>query len=99
VRQTVRADNAGPAVVVAKAPANGTRRIRRTAYVTARATDPAGVSRLELLVNGRVAARYAGRLREFGVATWRYGKVIRVQVRAYDRLGNARLTPARTWYR
>jgi hypothetical protein len=94
----VRADNAGPAVTVA-APAGGTRRIRNTAHLTARATDPAGISRLELVVNGRTVARYAGAARRFPVPTWRYGKVIRIQVRAYDRLGNARRTPTRTWYR
>jgi hypothetical protein len=68
-------------------------------FLTARATDPAGVSRLELVVNGQTVARYAGAARRFPVPTWKCGKVIRAQVRAYDGLGNARLTPTRTWYR
>jgi subtilisin family serine protease len=98
-RRTVRVDNAGPAVLIAKAPPTGTKRIRGTAYVTARASDPSGVSRMELLVNGRVTQRHAGTLREFPVPTGRFGKVLRVQVRAYDKLGNARSTPVRTWHR
>ena len=98
-RRVVRADNAGPTVVVAKAPANGTKRIRGTAYVTARAADPSGVNRMELLVNGRVVQRHAGTLREFAVSTAAFGPVLRVQVRAYDRAGNVRSTPLRTWYR
>jgi hypothetical protein len=98
-RRTVLVDNTAPAVVVARAPATGTRGIRGTAYVTARATDANGVSRLELLVNGRLVQRFAGSLKQFAVPTARYGRVLRVQVRAYDRAGNARCTPARTWYR
>ena len=98
-RRTVRVDNTGPAVLIARAPANGTRGIRGTAYVTARASDPNGVSRMELLVNGRVTQRYAGSLREFTVPTAAFGPVIRVQVRGYDAAGNVRSTPVRTWYR
>jgi thermitase len=88
-RLTVRADNAGPAVAVTTA---------RTG-LTARATDPSGVSRLELLVNGKVVQRYAGAARRFGLPAARSGTAVRVQVRAYDSLGNARLTPLRTWRR
>ncbi len=98
-RRTVRVDGTGPAVMIQKAPATGTRGIRGTAYVTARASDPSGVHHLELLVNGRVTQRHTGYLREFAVPTAAYGATIRVQVRAYDRAGNSSFTPARTWYR
>jgi thermitase len=97
-RLTVRADNAGPAVTVTSAPASGAR-VARTAYLTAKATDPAGVGRLELVVNGRTIARYAGSAHRFTVPAATAGKIVRVQVRGYDRLGNARLTPVRTWRR
>jgi hypothetical protein len=92
-------DNVAPAVVVARAPATGTRGIRRTAYLTARASDTYGISRMELLVNGKVVGRYAGVLRQFPVQTRLFGKAMHVQVRAYDRAGNVGYTPARTWYR
>jgi subtilisin family serine protease len=81
VRRYVRADNTVPAVRV----------VKRGRYVTARATDASGVARLELLVNGRVAARYAGYLRQFRVPTG----ARTVQVRAYDRAGNVRVAAAR----
>ena len=77
VRRSVRADNTAPAVRVA-----GTRK-----RVTARATDPSGVARLELVVNGRVVARHAGGLHRFTVPA----RARTVLVRAYDRAGNARV--------
>nr|BFE76553.1 hypothetical protein GCM10020092_098540 [Actinoplanes digitatis] len=40
---------------------------------------------MELLVNGKVTQRYAGTARRFGVQTWKHGKAMTVQVRAYDR--------------
>jgi subtilisin family serine protease len=84
-RRVVRVDNTAPALTVAA----------KGRYVTGRATDASGISRLELLVNGRVAARYAGYLRQFAVPA---GSVT-TQVRAYDRAGNVRVGPARTWRR
>jgi hypothetical protein len=51
------------------------------------------------VVNGRTIARYAGSAHRFTVPAATAGKIVRVQVRGYDRLGNARLTPVRTWRR
>jgi subtilisin family serine protease len=99
VRRTVRVDNDAPAVAVLAGRPHGTRGVRRTLYVTARAADPSGISRMELVVDGRVTQRVAGALRQFPVQTWRHGPTLTVQVRAYDSAGNARTTPARTWYR
>jgi hypothetical protein len=73
--------------------------VRKTLYVTARAADASGISRMELVVDGRVMQRFAGTSRQFGVQTWLHGPAMTVQVRAYDRAGNVRSTPARTWYR
>jgi hypothetical protein len=42
---------------------------------------------LELLVNGKIVTRYAGYLREFRVQAGARA----VQVRAYDKAGNARV--------
>jgi len=94
----VTVDNWGPTVQVSGASGRirGTRTVR---YVTAQAADRNGVSRVEVLVNGKIIQRYAGSKFRFAVATWRYGRVLSVQVRAYDKAGNARSAPARKWYR
>jgi thermitase len=88
-RRYVRADNTPPAVTM-----TGTSR-----HVTARATDASGIARLDLVVDGRVAARYAGYLRQFPVPATARARTVTVQVRAYDRAGNVRSAPARTWRR
>jgi thermitase len=95
----VAVDNWGPSVRITSGPAGGTRHVRETKYVTAVAADRNGVSRLELLVDGRVTQRYLGAGHRFPVRTWQHGDVMTVQVRARDRAGNVRYTPARTWYR
>jgi hypothetical protein len=60
---------------------------RNGRYVTARATDASGVARLELLVNGKVAVRFAGYLRQFRISAG----ARKLQIRATDRAGNIRL--------
>jgi thermitase len=97
--RTVTADNWGPSVVVTSAPSSGTRSIRGTRKVAVKAADAHGIARLELLVNGSVASRYVGTVHTFAVDTSRYGRSMTVRVRAYDRAGNVRYTPMRTWYR
>ncbi|GAB1689380.1 S8 family serine peptidase [Krasilnikovia sp. M28-CT-15] len=108
VRRTVQVDTTGPEVTVTKAPANRTRHIRRTKYVTAEATDRHGVARMELVVDGKVTQQYlvptsqapgAVARHKFKVQTWKYGKSMTVRVRAYDSLGNVHTGPARKWYR
>jgi thermitase len=95
----VTVDNWGPSVRITGGPAGGTRHVRKTRYVTATAADAHGVSRLELLVDGKVTERYAGSTHKFAVRTWQHGAVMTVRVRAYDRAGNVRYAPARKWYR
>ena len=91
--RSVWADNTGPALAVTQATANGAA-VRR-ATITVRATDPAGVAGLRLIVNGKVVLGKAGSANSFAVGVT---KLVRVQVQATDRLGNTRLTPARTWH-
>lgn len=98
-QQVVTVDNTPPAVRIASAPAGGTRHVARTAYVAAGSFDRYGVRTMELLVNGKVAQRYAGTSHTFAVQTWRYGTSMTVRVRAYDRIGNFADTPVRTWRR
>jgi hypothetical protein len=95
----VTVDNWGPSVRITSGPASGTRHVRKTKYVTVTAADTNGVNRVELLVNGKITQRYAGSTHRFSVQTWKHGAAMTVQVRAYDRAGNARYAPARKWYR
>jgi subtilisin family serine protease len=99
VRRIVTADNRAPTVVITAGPANGTRGVRKTQYVTARAADQHGIARLELVVDGTVTQRYAGTRHTFSVQSWKHGSAMTVQVRAYDAAGNVRTAPARKWYR
>jgi subtilisin family serine protease len=80
-RRVLRVDNTAPALTLYPNGRN----------VTARATDASGVARLELVVNGKVSARFAGYLRQFRVPAG----ARTVQVRAIDRAGNARVATAR----
>ena len=81
VRRSVRSDNTAPTVKI----------YPRARFVTVRASDASGIARLELVVNGRVAARYAGYLHGFGIPA----RARTVQVRAYDRAGNLRAVTVR----
>jgi subtilisin family serine protease len=81
VRRYVRADNTAPAMKV----------YPRARFVTARASDASGIARLELVVNGRVATRYAGYLHGFRIPA----RARTVQVRAYDKAGNLRAVTVR----
>ncbi|WP_433792879.1 S8 family serine peptidase [Actinoplanes sp. CA-252034] len=94
----VTADNAAPALSITKAPANKAK-IKGTTRVYVKASDPSGISRVELIVNGKVVARdyAAGYVLAFDAGTQK--KTMKIQVRAYDKLGNVKYTTTRTWYR
>ncbi|WP_344251938.1 S8 family serine peptidase [Actinoplanes campanulatus] len=95
---TVVADNAGPALSISKAPKNKAK-IKGATKVYVKASDASGIARVELIVNGKVVARdyTAGYLLGFNASKQK--KTMKVQVRAYDKLGNVRYTSTRTWYR
>ncbi len=95
----VTVDNQAPSVRITGGPADRARHVRKTRYVTATATDANAVSRLELLVDGKVTQRHPGGTHRFAVRTWKHGAVMTVRVRAYDSAGNVRYAPARKWYR
>lgn len=97
--RTVYVDNTAPAVRITRAPRTGTRGIRGTATVLAGATDRYRISRVEVLVNGRLVARDTLAPYVLRVPTWRYGSKLVVRVRAYDRAGNVRYAPTLVWYR
>jgi thermitase len=97
--RTVNVDNWGPSVLIRAAPVNGARGVRGIARVAATSADLHGINRMELLVDGVVAGRWAGTAHTFTVDTSKWGAAMSVRVRAYDALGNVRYTPIRTWYR
>jgi hypothetical protein len=63
------------------------------------ASDRYGVARVELIVNGRVARRDGTPAYAFTVNPRNWSRTMKVQVRVYDRAGNARTTAVRTWRR
>ncbi|MEU4694492.1 Ig-like domain-containing protein [Actinoplanes sp. NPDC023714] len=97
VKRTVIVDNTGPSLSV-KAPKNKAK-VKGTVKVTAAASDRNGVARVELLVNGKVVAKDTRAAYKFSVNTKKYGKKIKIQLRAYDRAGNLTKSATRTWYR
>jgi hypothetical protein len=91
-------DNTRPTLKITKAPKSGSR-VKGTIKVHASATDRNGISRVELLINGKVVARDVKAGYSFAVNTKKYGKKLRIRLRAYDRAGNVTATSTRTWHR
>lgn len=94
----VTADNSPPKVRITKAPKNKAR-VKGTVKVTVSATDKYGIARVELLVNGKVVATDKKASYVLSVNTAKQKKTMTVQVRAYDKAGNAAYTSKRTWRR
>lgn len=98
VTRTVIVDNTRPTLAIASAPKSGAR-VKGTVTIKAAAADRNGVARVELLINGKVVARDVAAGYSFAVNTKKYGKKLRVRLRAYDCAGNATTTRIRTWHR
>ncbi|GGN27211.1 subtilisin family serine protease [Actinoplanes campanulatus] len=96
--RTLIADNVLPTVSITKAPANKAK-VKGTVKVYVKAADKSGISKVQLLVNGKVVATdtAAGYVLSFKVASQK--KTMKVRVRAYDKAGNVRYTTIRTYYR
>jgi hypothetical protein len=97
-RRTVTVDNTKPRFTSVKAPKDKAR-VTTTVTVTASASDSNGVARVQLLVNGKVVATDITAAYKFKVNTKKYGKKLKIQLRAYDKAGNVTTTPTRTWTR
>ena len=96
--RTVTVDNTKPTLRITSGPGDGAK-VSSTVTVTASASDRNGVDRVELLVNGKVVARDTTAGYRFSIDPRKYGKTIKVQLRAYDRAGNSAITSTRTWHR
>jgi len=92
------ADNTVPKVKITSGPKNGAK-VKGTVTVKASASDASGIARVELLINGKVVAKDTKSAYSFKIKVSKYGKKIKVQVRAYDKVGNAAKTTIRTWKR
>jgi hypothetical protein len=97
-QQSVTVDNTSPTVSITKAPKNKAK-VKGTVKVAVKASDAAGVARVELLVNGKVVAKDTTSGYVLSVNTRKQKKTMKVQVRAYDRVGNVKYTTTRTWSR
>jgi hypothetical protein len=98
VRRAVYIDNTLPSLSMTKAPKN---RAKLTKKVTlkAKATDRYGVTKVQLLVNGKVVATDTKAGYQFTLNPKKYGKKFTVRMRAYDRAGNVRYSTERTYRR
>ncbi|MEV6343445.1 S8 family serine peptidase [Actinoplanes sp. NPDC051851] len=96
--RTIVADNITPTVSITKAPKNKAK-VKGTVKVYVKASDKSGISKVQLIVNGKVVATDAtsGYKLTFKVAKQK--KTMKVRVRAYDKAGNVKYTTTRTYYR
>ncbi|MEU7909278.1 S8 family serine peptidase [Actinoplanes sp. NPDC049118] len=98
LNRNVVADNLAPTLTWASGPKNNAK-VKGTVTVTAKASDAAGVSRVELWINGKLAQWDWTSGYSFKVNTAAYGKTIKVQLRANDKVGNVRYLSTYTWKR
>ncbi|GAA2711183.1 Ig-like domain-containing protein [Actinoplanes palleronii] len=96
--RTVIVDNTAPAVAFKGAPANKTK-LRKTISLKATASDRNGIAKVQLLVNGKVVATDTRAAYAFTLNPKKYGKSFTVQLRAYDKAGNLKVTTKRTYRR
>lgn len=96
-QRSVTVDNMSPNVSITKAPKHKAK-IKGTVKIYVKASDAAGVTRVELLVNGKVVAKDTTSGYVLGLNTSKQKKTMKVQVRAYDRVGNVKYTSTRIWY-
>ena len=96
--RTLIADNKVPTVKITSGPKNGAK-VKGTVTLKASASDSSGIARVELLINGKVVAKDTTSGYSFKIKVSKYGKKIKMRVRAVDKLGNAVKTSTRTWKR
>jgi hypothetical protein len=97
--RSITADNTAPAVKVKKAPKNKSK-IKGTVKIYYTGYDKYGISRYQLLINGKVVNTHKTTKYPFSVVAKKYPKKkIKVQIRAYDVAGNSRTTTALVYHR
>jgi Bacterial Ig domain len=96
--RTVTVDNTRPTLKITSGPKDKAK-VKGTVTLKVSASDHNGVNRVELLVNGKVVAKDTTAGYSFSINTAKYGKTMKVQLRAYDKAGNSLTSPTGTWHR
>ncbi|WP_433830186.1 S8 family serine peptidase [Actinoplanes sp. CA-015351] len=94
----VIADNKAPTVKITSAPKNG-KKVKGTVTVKVAASDASGIARVELYINGKLVKKDASKPYTFKIKVSKYGKKLKIKIRAVDKVGNTRTTATRTWKR
>jgi Big-like domain-containing protein len=97
-RRVVINDTLAPALKLTKAPKNNAKLTKNTT-LTASASDKNGIAKVQLLVNGKVVATDTKAGYSFTLNPKKYGKKFTVQLRAYDKAGNAKTLVKNTYRR
>ncbi|HET9516296.1 MAG TPA: Ig-like domain-containing protein, partial [Actinoplanes sp.] len=97
-RLSLIADNTAPKISITSGPKNKAK-VKGTVKLKVSATDYYGVNRVELLINGSTVATDETSPYAFSIKVADYPKKMKVQVRAYDSVGNVKYAPTRTWTR
>jgi hypothetical protein len=92
----INADNAGPDVTAVTGPADAAK-VTGTVTVTASVQDPAGVAKVELIINGKVAATDHTAPYTLKIDTAALPKKSAVQIRATDKAGNVTMKTIGNW--
>ncbi|WP_433791374.1 Ig-like domain-containing protein [Actinoplanes sp. CA-252034] len=98
LRRPITVDNTAPAIKYTQAPKNKAK-VTKTFKVTTAAADRYGITRVQLLVNGKVVATDTRAAYSFTINPKKYGKTFTVHLRAYDKAGNVKYTAKRTYRR
>ncbi|MEU8658778.1 galactose oxidase-like domain-containing protein [Actinoplanes philippinensis] len=98
ITRKVVVDNRKPTVRITGWPANNSK-LRKKVTISASAADKNGIARVELLIDGKVAAVDGKAAYRLTLNPAKYGKKFTVQLRAYDRAGNAVYSAKRTYRR
>ena len=93
----VTVDNTRPGLTITSAPKNGAK-VSGTVRVTAAGSDRNGIDRIELIINGKVAATSHTATHRFSIDTKKYGKTLKIQLRTYDKAGNTTTSATCTWH-
>ncbi|WP_433792632.1 galactose oxidase-like domain-containing protein [Actinoplanes sp. CA-252034] len=98
ITRKVVVDSRRPTLKITSAPANNSR-LRKKVTVTATAADKNVVTRVELLIDGKVVATDRKAAYRLTLDPAKYGRKFTMRVRAYDRAGNVMYSTKRTYRR